>query len=1514
MPEVRGDVPEAGARPGPQAPAAASPGTPPNGVLARMLERLFAAITSGPSLNCRPHASRQRLDLTQLSKLGDIAPGQALASLLGEGGEAKLTARVPPAKTVRPGDPQPRASDEPTAQAPADASDGPVREPAEDPDAKARKAWADQQSVLSKLRVIAEEARTYEDDTGVSVLALGFPLLSVPAGAAGGGRRGSTRRVLAPIAFIPVTVTTRTGVSPSIDIACRNDNVDRVSANEGLMAWLEQQTGEKEPELFTDEEGSDPWREVRELVAFVARVMKIEIPAPFDSPIMPESLPLVAAPRAEEDGERPAIIPGAVLGLFPVTNQGLLRDTQAMLAGESHAGPLQGFLRADAALTAAPSAEPGVRAPDRAKRGKVFSEERLISPADPCQARAVALARMSPALVVHGPPGTGKSQTITNIIGDHLSRGERVLFVCDKRTALDVVYNRLEHMGLGGLCALVHDPQRDQRELYMAVRDQLEALAEARTHPRAQDSLKKADEELQQIHAELTRHHARLAGSPSAGAPSFHDLVGRWLAIPDSQTLTLPATPAPAPALAALEAAGLEIRGILARAQEVAYPANPWRSAAGLGLDSFLSRSMDTIRETLRTLADAAGAADAAIDPEIPPFSPDGSVEEQATARAQLAPKLEVALAQPAPVRAHWARQEVGAITTARRAIADAAPSLKRIREAALDGELAMVIRDRSPDAAEVARQLGALESYLATAGAWYGALFFGRRSAAAKILAAYGLSLSPETAARLRDFLTTLRALLVARSLLETLQKDASGTGLPAAADLDRVITSHQRLLEVLGGIHESASLRPLWPLVTAAISPSGDGAVSPAAPALVRGLKRSPDRARPLARLEAAFAAAGLFNADWLEAGRRSGRAGEAAGPVVAALRAEVPTLESVLRIREGLARLAPDLRGPVEALVSACASPEQGLATLERSALAAEIGRRLASDPDLRATDARRLESLFTRVRELEALKQRLTRDAVLHSWVSRQKERLLVGTGSRLNSAGAEVRRRLTVRGRRAMRLRQVLSLGRGAEGGDPIMDLRPVWMASPETVAQIFPREPIFDAVIFDEASQCRLEEALPVLTRARRVVIAGDPKQLPPTRFFETAIAASETDEIETDQQLFEAQQGEVEDLLGAALNLDIQSCYLDVHYRSRNADLIAFSNAQFYASRLQPIPAHPSHRAPAAPITLYRAGGTYDKRVNPAEADRVCQIVRELLNDPKPPSIGIGCFNLAQRDLIAERLDTLASGDPAFARRLAAARERRGEASFEGLFVKNLENVQGDERDHIIISTTYGPDPGGRFYRRFGPLAMPGGGRRLNVLVTRARQRVHVVTSIPPDVYASLPPVPPGQTAGGGWLLFAYLAFAEQVERAYEAPSPVIPDAASPAALDREVEVRATRWPSQFAESLAASFAAGSGVASEVYWGNDGFCVDVALRHPARPDDVTVGILCDGSRYALADDPVEWDIFRTGILESQGWTLRRVWSPVFFRDVRGTTDTILSQASALAAPERKGGTRPASA
>ena len=165
-----------------------------------------------------------------------------------------------------------------------------------------------------------------------------------------------------------------------------------------------------------------------------------------------------------------------------------------------------------------------------------------------------------------------------------------------------------------------------------------------------------------------------------------------------------------------------------------------------------------------------------------------------------------------------------------------------------------------------------------------------------------------------------------------------------------------------------------------------------------------------------------------------------------------------------------------------------------------------------------------------------------------------------------------------------------------------------------------------------------------------------------------------------------------------------------------------------------------------------------------------------------------------------------------------------------------------------MIISTTYGPDVSGKFYRRFGPVGRAGGGRRLNVLVTRARDEVHLVTSIPESEYRHLPPIPPGESAGGPWLLFAYLAYAEQLARDYEEIRRIRSQAHEDKAPT--LNLRPTHYPSDFCQGLGRDLLDAQKTGTDVFWGNDGFCVDLALQHPKRPDDVTIGVLCDGTRF----------------------------------------------------------------
>ncbi|HEX4124411.1 MAG TPA: AAA domain-containing protein [Tepidisphaeraceae bacterium] len=1455
-----------------------------NRILKKLLDRLLASLVNGPSLNCRPHSSRQRVDLAQLVKLKDQSPEQILRGLLGPDRQAKIAARARP---IRQPNKSPAPPIENNGQENAD-SDGDLS-PQEKAD---RQAFAEQQSVLGKLRSIAEDARTYENDTGVHVLQIGFPLLSMPPGKA--GTFGLSRRILAPLAFVSLSMTIKAGPAPTVVLECRNQGADLIVPNVALLSWLQQQTGQDVGELFDDPTGQKPWNEIVAIARRVCELAHVELPGMFLSDEVPADFPLSVSPRSDaEESPVPTVIAAAVLGLYPMTNQGLLRDMEALADGEPIAGPIESFLSLDASLEPPPIDPADGENTAAPKQSRQFASERLVAHADPCQARAVRLARTCRGLVVHGPPGTGKSQTITNVIGDHLARGQRVLFVCDKRTALDVVMNRLAGMGLDSLCAIVHDPQRDQRELYKSIREQLESLADLKTDASADGQLASIDAELQSLHAELTTYHAALMHRPDKDALSFHELMGRWLEAPGS-TVEFDNKLLEQADHRLVDSHARALTEIADRAAKIGYATNPWTAAAGIPLEQYLTTPIEQLRSEIGKILEACKEADAQADPFMPPIPPDRDLSALAAARVDIAERIElVRSAVPAELRAKWATVPATVVLQSRQAIAEADGTISAVRQAPLERELIATVRDALPTLGQIAQQNAALDAYIECSHHFLGFLAFGKKSAAAKVLAVYGLQPSPANVRRISAFLAALKARRLLGDLLAHLAPESALPALPADEMMLAAVEAHQTLFDFLLALHADPNLDDVHePVLLAAVREK-------APDEFLRGLRATPARVQTIQHLHPLLAHP-LFDEPVRQLLLATAQAAQPMADIVGPLAERFETLENVLRIREGLRALPGPLQAAMTAIVRQNVPGESALAVLRKASDANEIVRRLRANRLLMTADGQQLHGIFARYQQLDATKKQLTRQAILHHWGSKQKEQLLAGTGTRLNGQGADLRRRLTIRGERAMRLRQVIRVGQSIEGGDPLYNLRPVWMASPETVAQIFPRSPLFDVVIFDEASQCRLEEAMPVLLRAQRVVIAGDPRQLPPTRFFESAIAASEEEEIESDQQLFESQQGEIEDLLSAALNLSIEECYLDVHYRSRNSDLIEFSNEQFYHSRLQAIPGHPRNRTRFAPLTLYACNGVYEKRANAAEARKVSQIVRDLLKRAEPPSIGIACFNITQRDKIVEALEELASEDAEFAKALAAARERRTNSAFDGLFVKNLENVQGDERDHLIISTTYGPDARGKFYRRFGPLGTAGGGRRLNVLVTRARDEVHLVTSIPQVVYRNLPPIPPGQTPGGAWLLFSYLVYAERLAEIYELNHRLLEQEQS--AEEPVVNVRKSKFPSNFASQFAQRLHAEHRMGSDVHWGNDGFCIDLALHHPQRPEDVTVGVLCDLNRFAQAADPVEWEIFRTAVLEAQGWTFSRVWTPHFFRDRVGVTGGVLKDAQTVAA------------
>ncbi|WP_269542921.1 AAA domain-containing protein [Cerasicoccus fimbriatus] len=1415
-------------------------------ILNAMLQRLYMSLQRGPCLNARPHNSRQRVDLTQLAHFQGLPVDEILPALLGEKRNVTLPGNVPLFR--KPDYPESEWSDEQKRHA---------------------RQYEQQSRLLKKLHDIANDAQEYINDHGESALFLGFPIVSLPPRSGDDTFRSS--RVLAPLAFVPINLSVRKGANPGATLTVVGEGADLLIPNPALLAWIEKETGHDVPELFEDETGEVPDQEFAEILAFAQKALAL------DGAVFNFTTALSAIPKADALPEKAALLPGAILGLFPLTNPGLMRDTKWMIANEGQlSGPITRYLHQQA--LAVNEDEPDTREPELPEQhpgaaAKEFAHEYYIAPIDPSQAATADAARSAKALVIHGPPGTGKSQTITNIIGDHLARGQRVLFVCDKRTALDVVMHRLDHYGLGHLCGIIHDPARDRRSLYMGLRERMEALVDNAPIPNPGRKLQRVNERLTELNAELTRYFQLLHHHDDQRENSFHELVGQWFAYARRSTGFLAENAGPALGIDEIRQHETDVSEVMLRAVDARLSGNPFFENTVLTLQQYFQLGQTHIEEQLQPLHELASSVDQHLCDGLPILHAEETLSTQADQRDALhAALITITTEGDAPLAATL----VALSPEASKALIAERPNIEslapHVRED-LNREWVLMLSNSLPSLSDAMQALVALEEYAATKGSFFRFLQFKKKAAAQKVLQAIGATMGDENIDRAIAFYQGVRTRWLLADTVSRLCAAAIAGNDNAA--LRSALTTLEQFFAIVE-ICETNAAQPLWPLVSDAL---GDPEKTTAIAGL---LQASANRARALEDFLQALRATALFNDACLQSVDQAIRRNDRADSITSSWLEYVGALESLIRLEDALGRMPAALQSPVRELALHELDAEKAMVELQQLAHRNEINRYVEQEPDLLRIDSARINAAFEEYGRRMAEKQDLVREYITHFWDKRQREQLLVSTGSRMNPNGAALRNRLYVRGKKALKLRQMIATGKSIEGGDPLFDLCPVWMAGPSTVAQIFPRREMFDVVVFDEASQCRLEEAMPVLLRGARVVVAGDPKQLPPTRFFESNVAESDDTDAETIEELAEQQMSETEDLLSASLNLDVEEAFLDVHYRSRSEALIGFSNEAFYGRRLQPIPGHPRNKALQAPLKLTPVNGVYQERTNPAEAIAAVERIAELLDDEHPPSIGVVSFNINQRDLIIEVLEERAEQDQAFAERLAEARVRRGKDSFEGLFIRNLESVQGDERDHIIISTTFGPDAEGKFRRNFGALSRVGGDRRLNVLVTRARAAIHVLTFIPAIEYRSAQMPEPGKITGRHQL-YAYLRYAEFIENQFESYQDYLETLKQDAKA--VCDVIETDEPSTLAFETGMTLRDQHQIGSTVHWGNSGFCVDVALTHPQLPEDVTLGVLIDFNRFRKTPDPIAWEYFRTEVLRSQGWNLRRVWSPIIARE-----------------------------
>ncbi|HEY5210001.1 MAG TPA: DUF3320 domain-containing protein [Stellaceae bacterium] len=416
-------------------------------------------------------------------------------------------------------------------------------------------------------------------------------------------------------------------------------------------------------------------------------------------------------------------------------------------------------------------------------------------------------------------------------------------------------------------------------------------------------------------------------------------------------------------------------------------------------------------------------------------------------------------------------------------------------------------------------------------------------------------------------------------------------------------------------------------------------------------------------------------------------------------------------------------------------------------------------------------------------------------------------------------------------------------------GFAIQRLKPIFLMSPLSVAQFLPPGRFaFDLVVMDEASQIPPEEALGAIARAKKIVIVGDDKQLPPTNFFH--MVSSDEDE-EEEKNLVPGRTQDFESILTLARARGVPQRMLRWHYRSRHPSLIALSNQTCYGGELL-LPPSPIVKSAGLGLALIKTPrGHYDRGGsgrNPVEADKVAEALEEHLRSRPNLSLGIACFSVAQRDAIEDAL--LTRGTLSTAEAFAPKGER--------LFIKNLEAVQGDERDVIFISIGYGPDSQGRMTAGFGPLSTDGGERRLNVLISRARFQCLVFSSITSgDIPVDVKPL-------GTRMLREFLHYAETGHIA----------SGSPTGGD---------FDSQFEAVAIAIRKSGHRVEAQV--GVSGFRIDLGVLHPTKPGRFVLGIECDGATYHSGRSARDRDRLRQEVLEGLGWRLHRIWSSDWFRN-----------------------------
>lgn len=1065
---------------------------------------------------------------------------------------------------------------------------------------------------------------------------------------------------------------------------------------------------------------------------------------------------------------------------------------------------------------------------------------------DAAQAATIARARAGHSFVVQGPPGSGKSQTITNLIADYVARGKRVLFVSQKRAALDVVFHRMRQHGLSDLCSVIHDSQADQPDFLQDLKQTYERWLNEEADEGAEKIRERARAAMMHDLAALERFSNGMQAIPENTGIGLRGLLLRLVEIGEKVPALAPEVEERLPGYTAWLNHGQIVERLEQTMKRLGagtcFARHPLRWLNSNAVQSprpaeFVQRALDQLEDLLDSLENAldlTGLPEELWDtlPEI------AGILAYCGKVAPLAARRQLALLDPNSSVAKTFVSLTGDI-----AAADAALTVARGKTANWKDRLDDV---DTVNALEAAQRFEHSQWRLLQPAYWRlkktveRRYDFGRHAVDTSLVAVLQNLLVEQGAAHR---LTEARA---------HFEREFGGVPQPELEAL---------LREARGQVNET------------------EGPVAVFRRVLMERSETADELVTQLAALQPKVAQLESLVQSVIEADQNLD---------FSSLRQIVEEVRGELRLLPELVPVLSELAEAPEELRTALRTTEVQLCDFETVLARKSLATAYRQESSILRFDGRLFDAYLERLerhhREWLKSNAGTIRARVLRQF--RQNVHLSSQTAAQLSeeqkvfkkeyaSCRQELQRQLA-NADDDLSIRELVA----SPAGRIVRELKPVWLMNPLSVPETLPLDSTaFDVVIFDEASRLPIEEAIPALYRSSQIIVVGDSKQLPPTAFLvsgddsdETGagLAAEDRFKIDLDSNSFLAQSAR-----------SLPTVSLPWHYRGRYETLISFSNTAFYNGTLNTIPdrelplgerrewdmqadgtAQPDTEALLTRSVSFHFSerGVYEQGKNSSEANTIAVLVRDFLQRENKSTLGIVAFSEAQQTEIEHALAALADGDPDFSSRLEAERVREKDDQFCGLFVKNLEEAQGDERDIILLSVCYGYDRERRMRMNFGSINQRGGEKRLNVALSRAKHHVAVISSIRHSDITN-------DYNDGARALKAFLQYAEALAKGDQTGARAVLENFNPLALaSMAPAVSRDTVIEQVADKLRQR-----GHQVDLQVGQSRFRCDIAVRRKSEPH-YTLAVLVDTDSHYRNSNLIDRYLTQPGVLRAFGW------------------------------------------